>query len=102
MAIGKTLTLYKHVVTVTVITPEGSPDAVIAQIEDAVKTRGEIDAEATVTPEARQATPYQRVPAGPDWPGEHDRQEQVAYWTARDQWLDTLPSVKTFKADGRA
>lgn len=99
------MTLYKHVVTVVVITPECSPDRIIDWLEHAPISVGDhaTRLSAAVTAADRAATPYQRVPDPPACSAPaSDRSSWAAYHEALDRWVDGLPTVETFAPDGRA
>lgn len=95
------MTIYKHVVTLIVLTPECSPDAVIRRAEAGFTTSGE-RADGTVTAAGRARTPYMRVADPPAYPTDTTKASLAAYDNARDAWIDRLPTIDTFTEDGRA
>lgn len=93
------LTLYKHSFTVTVISPECSPDTIIHWLEHAPvpvtdhATRITAEADSAV----RRTTPFIRVPDPPQYDG--DQRQLQAYHAALDAWIDSLPTVDTWQQD---
>lgn len=94
------MTIDKHVITLVVLTPECSPDTVIKRVEEVARADERI--EGTVTREARALTPFQRVPDPPTPPTPYTDAGVAAHDQALDDWRDQLPTIDTFREDGRA
>lgn len=83
--------LYKHVLQVIVITPEESPDAVVAALES-TQPLSQPDASritAHVDPANRMTGPCVTVPDSPEFPDDAALMEK--YYTDLDAWRDQLP-----------
>lgn len=88
------MTLYTHVLTVTVLSSECSPDAIEKCIEASFRNdwRPEESISAITLPENRRHAPYVTAP---DSPRRESYATDAEYFIARDEWIDALPLADT-------
>lgn len=87
------MTLYKHLVTVTVVTAECSPDRVERQLERAFVSDAAPEVSVTAEVTNRAEAPYIRVPNRPK--REHCVTD-AEYFDLCDEWSDGLPRAHNF------
>ena len=91
--------LYKHTVTLVVITSELSPDNVITRAERAFSSYAD-RAEGSVYPRERAATPFMIVSDPPQCPVAVSARPD--YFLRKDEWADNLPTAATWCTQGYA
>lgn len=94
----RTITLYKHVLTVTVVSTECSPD----RIERLIEAAGRSDTEPSLSIHAmtdatnrRDAPCVRRL----ERPRRESFDTDAEYFCACDEWRDTIPNAATWDDD---